>query len=552
LTTQQTYGQRAARSFAWNHFYKLSEFGLLNVYTLIIARHFGPVGSTPYVVYAAAGTTLSLLAAFAVDGVLLRFLPRISEAGEITHETRLPGVQDLNSFVRKLFAFRLFVVLCLISLLLLCVYVFTNLFGSSDTLASVRELAPLLSVFMLAQAITAFSAFSLSGLLRTKAVFISSFVARSSMLVAAVIFLLLVGEFSIRTAIMIHAAGAILNALLLLGNIRHILKPSATNGRITLTDSLRTFLGDVYSFFRRPSSIWALLISPVMLYGLTTWGSDLLGLALGRQSDILMIRALWGEQTPEVGYYNIASLVLLLTEYIFLLGFGGALVSVFSKLAQDDERDSGSEPVQYNRLRRGGAEIVGFQHITLVPLSAFVFMFSLTIVRAIYGNQYDASAPLVQHGILALGVNIVLFNGGLNITTLLAIGKQQLSLKNRFVWAVVIVVANYFLIRSYGALGAMLGTNWINTFACATEWYIARKYVGSVGKFSSGLKISAISIAAAIGIFELMKLIDLRQGPVTELAVAGPLFFLVVFGLFYLFRLPETNVVLTRLKKAFA
>jgi len=98
----------------------------------------------------------------------------------------------------------------------------------------------------------------------------------------------------------------------------------------------------------------------------------------------------------------------------------------------------------------------------------------------------------------------------------------------------------------------MLGTNWINTFACATEWYIARKYVGSVGKFSSGLRICAISIAAAIGIHELMKFIDLRQGPVVELAMAGPLFFLVVFGLFYLFRLPETNVVLTRLKKALA
>ena len=31
-------------------------------------------------------------------------------------------------------------------------------------------------------------------------------------------------------------------------------------------------------------------------------------------------------------------------------------------------------------------------------------MFALTIVRAIYGDQYNASAPLVQHAIVALAV----------------------------------------------------------------------------------------------------------------------------------------------------
>jgi O-antigen/teichoic acid export membrane protein len=519
---------------------------------MIIARHFGPVGSTPYVVYAAAGTTLSLLAAFAVDGVLLRYLPRISEAGTITDDTKLPGVSDLPSFIRKLFAFRLFVVLCLISLLLLTFYLLTSTFEYSDAFASIQDLAPLLSVFLLAQAVIAFSTFSLIGLLRTKAVFISSLIARSAMLIGTILLILFVGELSIRAAILIHASSAILNAALLLANIRHILRPSKKDASISLLNSLRSFTAEVYGFLRRPSSIKALLISPVMLYGLTTWGNDLLGLMLGRQSDILLLRALWGDKTPEVGYYNVASLVLLLTEYIFLLGFGGALISVFSKLAQDDEREAGGGQVNYQRLRRGGKEIVGFQHITLVPLCAFVYMFSLTIVRAIYGNQYDASASIVQLGLIALTVNIVLFNGGLHITSLMAIGKQRVALRNRLCWAIVGIVVNYFLIRSYGAVGAMLGTNWINMLACATEWYIARKFIGTVGNISSSLKICAICIASAVGINQFIQLIDMRQGPFVELALAAPLFFMVVFGLFYLFRLPETNIVLTRLKKAFA
>ena len=109
MTTSETYGKRATRSFAWNHFYKLSEFGLLNIYTMIIARHFGPVGSAPFVVYAAAGTSLSVIAAFAVDGVLLRYIPRMGDTDALTEEMAVPGATDLSSFVRKLFAFRLFI-----------------------------------------------------------------------------------------------------------------------------------------------------------------------------------------------------------------------------------------------------------------------------------------------------------------------------------------------------------------------------------------------------------------------------------------------------------
>lgn len=549
MSTPETYGKRATRSFAWNHFYKLSEFGLLNIYTMIIARHFGPVGSAPFVVYAAAGTSLSVIAAFAVDGVLLRYIPRMGDTDTLTQEMAVPGATDLSSFVRKLFAFRMFVVLAVISLLLLSILFFTGFLGAAE--ASLRDLAPVLSIFMLAQGIIAFSTFSLIGLLRTKSVFICSVIARASMLIAALVLVLVVGDFSINTAILIHVAGAVLNAILLLANIRHILRPVAKDAQLSLVGSLRSFVGEMYGFIRRPSSIKALLISPVMIYGIMTWGSDILGILLGRQADILMIRAMWGGDTPEVGYYNVGSLVVMLIEYIFLLGFGGALVSVLSKLAQDDERASAGKQVNYERVRRGGKEIVGFQHITLVPLCVFAFMFALTIVQTIYGNQYDASALLVQHGTVALLVNIMFFNGGLHITALMSIGKQQLSFKSRLVWAVVNIIANYFLIRSFGALGAMIGTNWVNTLACATEWYFTRKYIGNVGNLLSTLKIFLISVVAAVGIYELMKVVDLRQGPMIELLVATPVFFLVVYSLFYLFRLPETTVVLARLKKAF-
>jgi O-antigen/teichoic acid export membrane protein len=231
---------------------------------------------------------------------------------------------------------------------------------------------------------------------------------------------------------------------------------------------------------------------------------------------------------------------------------GGTLVSVFSKLAFDDEHDAQAKPMEYTRLGRGRKEVATFQIVTLLPLCAFMFTFPVLVLRAIYGQQYDAAAGMVQHGVIALAVNIWIFHGGLHVTSLAAIGKQRLILKNRLCWGAINIVANYFLIRSYGALGAIIGTNWINTLCCATEWYFARKYIGYVGNRLSAMRIVAITIVSAVGAQQIMRLIEMPQEPILNVMLALSVFFAIVLALFRLLRVPETTLVITRFKKAFA
>lgn len=541
MSVRGSYLRRAARSAAWNHFAKLAEFGLLNVYTVLIARYFGPAGSVPYIVYTAAGTSLSIIGAIAVDGALLRYVPWLAESGANADELAMDGVHDLSSFIRKLFAFRLLVILVLACILLFSFLLL--LFYSIESVDSFRSLLPFVSIFLIAQAIIAFSTFTLMSLMRTKVIFFSSLIART-VLVSTAGGLMWGNSISIEVAILLHLGSSILYAILLLIVLNQILRGSNNTSRFAIS------IRELFSFVRRPSSIKSLLLTPVMLYGLTTWGNDILSLLLGRQSDILLMRALLGEHAPDVGYYNVASLILLLTEYIFLLGLGGTLIGVFSKLAYDDERLH-SIRSRYPSLNRGRSEVVAFQQVLLIPLCIFVFVFSFQILRVIYGSLYDNAVSMVQHGVLALVVNTAIFQGGLAITSLVVIGKQGLVFRNRVFWAVINLIANYFLIRSYGALGAIIGTNWANTLACATEWYYARKYIGPVGNFFSMMRITAIAVAGVAVAYGVSQLIEFQLGVIAAAMVPGAIFIGTTLSLFYLFRVPETTVVISRLKKAF-
>ena len=95
MTKERTFRERATRGFAWNYLYKLTELGLMNFYTILVVRHFGPEISAPYAVFAALCTTISILCAFAVDGVLLRYIQRIS-ANTHLHDGDLTGIENLS------------------------------------------------------------------------------------------------------------------------------------------------------------------------------------------------------------------------------------------------------------------------------------------------------------------------------------------------------------------------------------------------------------------------------------------------------------------------
>jgi O-antigen/teichoic acid export membrane protein len=545
----RTFVERATRGFAWNYLYKVTEFGLLNLYTILVVRHFGPQISAPYAVFTALCTMIVLLSAFAVDGVLLRYVQRISANNDSLHED-FTQIEKLNlpRFLKTLFAFRILVVTAVAALIFLILLVLPSFLPSyADTLGTLKKFSLFFVLFLYAQSTIAFCTLSLIGLLETKKVFIGSLFARSALLTCGIIFVLQ-DSLSLSSAIGLFVASAVINALYLLFIFTNEIR------RVTGNPSRKRFpvipvLHTLRQLVARPGRIKLFLATPIMLYGITTWGSDILSTVLGRQPDILMMRAMLGENSSEIGYYLSASLMLLITEYVFLFGLGGTLVSIFSKLAHDDEQHT--ERKKYTQLNSARKEVAGFQNVVLLPLCAYMMIFAPQVMRSIYGGKYDAAIPMLQFGLVALALTIGIFAGGMQITTLVAIGKERLVFRNRLFWGIINLGANYFLIRSFGGLGAIIGTQLANAFACGTEYYYSHKFVGGSFDLFGTFRILTISIVSVFGSYLLLQLVGTNGSNYSNSILSAFFMTLTVLSFYHFFRVPEAQKVWNRVRSLF-
>ncbi|MFI5263191.1 MAG: polysaccharide biosynthesis C-terminal domain-containing protein [Candidatus Kapaibacterium sp.] len=549
MAKERTFRDRATRGFAWNYLYKLTEFGLLNLYTILVVRHFGPEISAPYAVFAALCTLTAQISAFAVDEVLLRYIQRIS-ANENPKTDDITKIENLSLpwFLKRLFAFRILVVTFISALVFISLLVLPYFVPSlAATLGSLNEFSPYLIIFLYAQAAIAFCTFSLIGLLETKLVFFASLVSRSLLLFGGIYFLFQ-GSLTLQYAVGLYVASAVINALYLLFIFSGEVNKFSSQGS-SEKFSFSSMLGEIRNLITRPRQIKLFLATPLMLYGITNWASQILSGVLGRQPDIIMMRAMLGEHSSDIGYYLSASLLFLITEYVFLIGLGGTLVSVFSKLAHDDEKQN--EKKKYPLLAKARHEIAGFQNVVLLPLCAYMLIFAPAVMGSVYGSKYDPAIPMLRVGLTALVLTVGIFAGGMQITTLVAIGKERWVFRNRLCWGIANIVANFFLIRSYGGLGAIIGTQFSNMSACATEYYLARKFVAGSFNLSGTLRIVAISIASVTGSYFLIQMVGKPDSQISNAVLGGLCTAAAVSGLYALFRVPEAKKVWRRMVELF-
>ncbi len=549
MTKQRTFQERASRGFAWNYLYKLTEFGLMNCYTILVVRHFGPDISAPYAVFTALCSTLSIVCAFAVDGVLLRYIQRIS-ANENSRDIDVSNIENfgLPRFLKTLFAFRILVVTVVSFLIFITLYFLPLIVPSfAETLGSVRKFSPFMIVFLYAQAVTAFCTFSLIGLLETKRVFFASLVSRGLLLVGGLI-LIFERSLSLEYAVGLYIISALINALYLLFAFSDdIKKCSGSSSKSSYPVS--SVIREIWNMITGVRYVRLFLATPLMLYGITTWGSDLLSTVLGRQPDILMMRAMLGEYSPEIGYYLSASILLLVTEYIFLFGLGGTLVSIFSKLAHDDEKVH--QKKSYPSLRRARREIAGFQNVVLLPLCAYMLVFAPIVMRGVYGDKYSAATPMIRVGLAALALAVGFFGGGMQITSLVAIGKERLVFRNRLFWGITNVAANFFLIRAYGGLGAIIGTQFANAFACGSESYFAGKLIDTSFDFFGTFRIIAISAVSVALVYYLLQLTGNEDSYLLNSVISLLAMGILTAGLYILLKVPEATKVWHRIEGLF-
>ncbi len=540
--------QRITRGFAWNHLYKIVEFGGINLYAILVSRKFGPELSGSYAVFFSISGTLVILGAFAVDGVLLRYLPRILRGEHAFGEHKIEGIRP---FLIELFAFRLLVNLVLVTLLILVLAILPNYFpGLISSLGTIRQLWPYFVIYLLAQAGVAFSTYTLIGLLQVKWVFYASLITRTSLLAGGLL-LIFSGNLSLEGAVALFAFAAVANAALLLFWVNRHVEHESSQG---LRKEFKHFRKRLAGFVSKPNRIRIFILMPFMLYGVTTWGNDVLSTVLGRQPDILMMRALLGENAPDIGLYDAASRLAQMTEYIFLFGLGGALVSVFSELAYDDEQHP--LPLQgvkkarfhYPRLLNGRREISGFQTVATGPIFAFMLTFSPLVLEVVYGAKFAGAQQLLFISLVLQTLTVIVFGGGMHITSLVAIGKERVVFANRLSWGLLNLIVNYFLIKSFGALGAMIGTQCANAGACATESLISARWIGqSLLPFRS-LAIMGIVSASALLTYFGAAMIPLTISPLFRLVAAGIMMATLTITGYIVFRIPEAHNVLGKIR----
>ncbi|MEP7234898.1 MAG: oligosaccharide flippase family protein, partial [Ignavibacteriota bacterium] len=381
----------------------------------------------------------------------------------------------------------------------------------------------------------------------SKRVFFASLIARGTLLGCGIIFLF-EGYLTLQSAVGLFVSSAAINAVFLVFAFRgEVGRISAHNSQIKF--SIGGVLTEIKKIIISPRHIKLFLATPLMLYGITTWGSDILSGVLGRQPDILMMRGILGEHSSEIGFYLSATLLLLITEYIFLFGLGGTLVSIFSKLAHDDENNSPDK--SYPSLSKARLEIAGFQNVVLLPLCAYMMMFSPEVIRSIYGPQYNSAIPMLRIGLIGLAITISIFAGGMQITTLVAIGKERVVFRNRLCWGIINLIGNYFLIRAYGGLGAVIGTQFANAASCGSEYFISRKYVSGSFRLVPTLKIVAIAALSAIGTSWLLVVLNPGMADIFRAIIGALITAAIISALYLILRIPEAKKVWRRIQGLF-
>ncbi|MDH4070948.1 MAG: oligosaccharide flippase family protein, partial [Ignavibacteria bacterium] len=283
---------KAIQGFGWNHANKLAEYGILYVFSLVLARF---LGAEEYGVYSVVISVISLLlviSSIGFDQALNKFVAQLSEPRQI---------EQLRFLVRRLGLIRLGSHVLLSGGLLVFRYQISVLF-KNDGIAQYLEI---MSLYILFKGMGDFLANVFIGKLETKIVFIVNTVNR--VLLLAVGTFLLTGGFGLFEVLVVFAGVSGLTFLIFL-----IKSKSQIFGR------------EAY-----------LPLSSVFSFAAANWLFLIVGIGLGRYSDMVLLGGIKGAGN-ETGFYDLAYSLTMAIEFVFAMGFMGVVLSVFSKLAHSD------------------------------------------------------------------------------------------------------------------------------------------------------------------------------------------------------------------------
>ncbi len=440
--------RRSAIGFAFNHVGKIIDFGLAYLFSVVVARRLGVESFGAYATAISVATLSALVCSLGLDEALQKYVAQFSRDRE-----------RVRYIVRRAIAYRLLAVAGLVALLLLGRNLVAQLFGASGF----ADLIVWVAVYVVFLSLVNF--------------FASLFTARLQTHINLILFAAIRSANLGLVLLLLARGGGVADVLALMG---------AT-----------TFLGVVgFAIISRRDlfgSSQPAPTRPLWRFGLGVWGVGFLSLALGKQSDILLLSGFWSGGR-EVGYYEVASSLLRLVSWTVTVGFSGVLLSTFSELAARNPAG----------LREARLAVIKFVQTLVVPLGVFMLFNSSSVIRLIYSEAYLPSARLFSVAI-AFSLFGWAVGGGANQTALYATGEQVKVLKIRGFFGSLNVLVNVLVIPRYGALGAMTVTSAMALMNAVGEYVFADRYAAIRFPLLYALKVVTVSLLAVLAVREIFE-----------------------------------------------
>ena len=267
-------------------------------------------------------------------------------------------------------------------------------------------------------------------------------------------------------------------------------------GVITIFSSV-TFVGIIIYFIYGKRYIFKesepFNMKPCFKYGLNLWASKIVGFGLGKQIDILLLGYFF-VAAREIGIYNLAFSLSMLTSSVLIMGMAGVGLAAFSRL----EARKGKGP-----LGKAWQLDMKMAALLSIPILVFALYYIEPLVLLIYSEKYLPAVPILRI-FLVSGIVIRLLGGGSHSTVFNAMNKEKIVLWSNCLIGLMNVGLDILLIPRFGILGAAVATAFSGIAVMGMLIFVLKFYIPIKYPFSFLAKVLLSSGAALMAVINVI------------------------------------------------
>jgi O-antigen/teichoic acid export membrane protein len=466
--------KRTSKGFFWNQISKISDFGLIFLFSVVVARGLGSEQYGIYSIVISVCTAFLLFCSLGFNEAANNFIPKFLEENKKT-----------AYLLKKLIWIRSLITFILSLVLYFCSGVIANVINNPRS----SEYLKLAILYVIFESLSTLLMYIFIGQLRTKLIFQVKFLARLLNVSLAYVFL--------------RQGFGITGLIYML--------------------SCTSFLSMMVYLFRLKANIFQSSekfdLRPIYKFSKTLWLTGFINFVLNKQIDILLL-SFFLIRTNEIGYYNIAFTLSVALSTLLLGGLEGITLSSLSEIEAKHDRKA---------LELGWRIIIKIAVFLSVPITVFAIYFAKPIIAFFYSEAYLPAAILFQV-FASYGLINRLLGGGTHVTVLYAVGRERLAFWLRLSAALLNLILDILLIPIFGVMGAIIATGSSCLIIMILELNIVKSYLQ--GKYPVMIlnKIVLISLLS-LGVVAFIPIVNIYS-----LIMTGLVYGITGIGLLYLLK----------------